>query len=77
MKLGKFTKGTIALVEVEDGMEIGGQRRSEAKLYELGYKKACLTPRPSEDAEEEWEDCGTCLVQNWREPVEEVEQNAN
>ena len=62
MKLAKRINGTIVLVEVEGGMEVGGQR-SEAALYADGYKKAC----PTYDGQGEWREYPTCWVQS--EPV--------
>ena len=64
MKLGKIINGEIILVEVEDGKEIGGQR-SEAELYNEGYKKACENPDGGE-----WKEYPTCLVQEKTEENE-------
>lgn len=68
MKLAKLTDGSIDLVEVEDGKEVGGQR-SEESLYADGYKKAC----PSSNGEGEWKEYPTCWVQE--EVIETEEPN--
>lgn len=72
MKLAKQINGTMNLVEVEDGHEVGGDR-TEQQLYDDGYKKACLTEKPSETATEEWNEYPSCWVQSWNEPQEEQE----
>lgn len=64
MKLGKITDGAVELIEVEAGKELSGVR-SEEQLYAEGYKKVCLTPKPSEDAIEFWKEYPTCIVQEW------------
>ena len=70
MKLGKLTDGIIVLIDVEDGVEVGGSR-TEAELYADGYKKACLMDSPSGDAVEKWTEYPTCWVQSWDEPMPE------
>lgn len=61
MKLGKISNGEIILVEVEDGIEVGGTR-SVAELYADGYKTACPYIG-SETGESAWRDYGSCLVE--------------
>jgi len=58
MKLAKKTDEGIILVEVENGIEVGGTR-SEQSLYADGFKKACPTP----DETGEWTEHPTCFVQ--------------
>ena len=70
MEVGKLINGTAELIEVENGIEVGGER-TEEELYALGYKKACPMPRPSEEATENWREYPTCLVQEWIEPAPE------
>lgn len=58
MKLAKKTNEGVILVEVENGIEVGGVR-SEQVLYADGFKKACPTP----DETGEWIEYPTCFVQ--------------
>lgn len=58
MKLAKIIDEGVILVEVENGIEVGGTR-SEQGLYTDGFKKAC--PSPSETGE--WIEYPTCFVQ--------------
>ena len=47
---------------MENGQEVGGRQRSEAELYEQGYKKAC--PYEGDDTgEKEWREYATCFVE--------------
>lgn len=68
MYLGKLTNDTADLVEVENGIEVNGER-TEAELYNLGYKKACLadTTNPTR-----WVEYPTCIVEE-EIPQEEPE----
>lgn len=70
MKVGKLINGTAELIEVENGIEVGGER-TEEELYALGYKKACLMTIPSPEATESWTEYPTCWVQTWTEPLPE------
>lgn len=60
MKLARQTNGTMNLVEVEDGHEVGGDR-TEEQLYLEGYKKAC--EYHGEAQETEWVEYPTCWVE--------------
>lgn len=76
MKLAKQTNGTMNLVEVEDGHEVGGDR-TEQQFYADGYKKAC--EYHGEAQETEWVEYPTCWVEvelnnqeeQWEEHKEE------
>ena len=79
MYLGKIINGTADLVQVENGIEVTRRKakRTEAELYQAGYKKACLTPKENEDDTEVWYDNPTCIVQEWipaahEEPAGEI-----
>lgn len=58
MKIAKKTDEGVILVEVENGIEVGGTR-SEQDLYTDGFKKAC----PSPSGTGEWIEYPTCFVQ--------------
>lgn len=64
MKLGKIENNSIILIDIENGLEVGGVQ-TEEELYSLGFKKACLTDKPSGNAIERWEEYQTCIVQFW------------
>lgn len=70
MKVGKFINQAMALVECEDGREVGGSRTLE-ELYADGYKDVCEIERPSETAVCTYAEYATCYVQVWNEPNEE------
>lgn len=69
MKLAKKTDEGVILVEVENGIEVGGTR-SEQGLYADGFKKACLSP--SETGE--WTEYPTCFVQEWKTTDETINE---
>lgn len=70
MKVGKFINQEMALVECENGTEVGGSRTVE-ELYADGYKDVCEVERPSEDSVESWQEYETCFIQVWNEPETE------
>lgn len=78
MYLAKRINGVIDLVEVEGGVEVTRKKkkRTEAELYQEGYKKACLTPRAQDTDTEKWSEYPTCFVQEWK-PAPQEEQPAD
>ena len=47
---------------MENGQEVGGRQRSEAELYQQGYKKAC--PYEGEaPGETQWVEYTNCFVE--------------
>lgn len=73
MKLAILSNGTYTLAEVENGREVNAPFRGEEELYAAGWKKACLSEKPSEQAEEIWTEHPTCIVQEWRTIIEETQ----
>ena len=69
MKLAKYINGTLNLVEVEDGYEVGGNR-TEQQFYADGWKKACLYQ--GEAQETKWIEYPTCFVEEAVINIEEV-----
>ena len=69
MKVGKFINQAMALVECEDGREVGGSRTLE-ELHADGYKDVCEVEKPSDTATCTYEDYETCYVQVWKEESE-------
>lgn len=70
MKVGKFINQAMALVECEDGREVGGSRTLE-ELYADGYKDVCEVAKPSEDSVESWQEFESCFIQAWNDPAAE------
>lgn len=57
MKLAKYINDILNLVDVENGIEVGGYR-TEEQLYLDGYKKAC----EGNSVEGKWVEYPTCFV---------------
>ena len=72
MKLGKLENGQVTLVTVELGHEMV-TNKTEEELYTEGYKKACVTEKPSSSAIEQWIEFPDFLLQTWEEPEGENE----
>ena len=70
MKVGKFINQAMALVECENGKEVGGSRTVE-QLYVDGYKDVCEVEKPSETSVMSYQEFETCFIQVWNKPEAE------
>lgn len=64
MKYAKIENDQLLVKEVENGREMNGEL-TEEDIISQGYKPLCEIEKPSDDAEENYKEYESCIVQEW------------
>lgn len=71
MKYGKLENEVLDIIEVEYGVEVDGSL-TEQELQRQGYKPVCEVEKPDGAEGFVYKDYGTCYVQIWKMPDEDI-----